>query len=287
MHFTAIYFCYFPFLYSDNLVYPGEGVPPIAPVIDQIISTYLKDDFWFLPTSNVNDVSGATKNFLDDQLTLLRTEDRIDQLSYWEKGIPIEQINSNIQLICLMINGIAICSGIRNFNVFLIKVMYPLLEKLGNENAQIANTSLNALSAISKNCGRGSENHSPDGILHSSYSGSIAGLISHNADYLVNSISMSFRHLTLLSSAPCVLSVMLTYSNRDILPLVADVIQDVFHYLDLYQEEVAFSLLKVLKSLAMAVQKWFGKEPNDSTLRDNVPKQVSPLFLSLILLIFL
>ena len=228
--------------------------------------------------SNVNDVGGITQNLLDDQLTLLRTEEKIDQLSYWEKGIPIEQINSNIQLICLMINSISVCSGIRNFNVFLIKVMYPLLEKLGNENALIANSALSALSVISKNCEGATKNCSHVRAVHGNYSGSIAELISSNADYLINSISMSFRHLTLLSSAPCVLSVMFSYSNSDILQLAADVIQDVFHCLDLYQEEVAFSLMKVLKSLALAVQTWFGSEPIDSDLGEKPVKEVSVFY---------
>ena len=275
--------------------------------MDKIISTYLRDEFWYLPTSNVSDVSGSTKNFLEDQLAVLRTEERADQLSFWEKGIPIEKINSNIQLICLMINGVSICSGIKNFNVFLIRVLYPLMEKLGNENALIATAALNALSVISRNCvdgavnsgtdsASGSCNHVKEGTNSNGIQGSvkrpyegasswsnfgdgyIGELILNNADYLVNSISMSFRHLTLLSSAPCVLSVMLTYSNKDILPLVADVIQDVFNCLDLYQEEVAFPLMKVLKSLASAVHIWFGKEADDDDDEEN-KKEVSCMFL--------
>lgn len=237
----------------------------ITDVVSQIVSVYLRDEFWYLPTTNVSDVSGLTKDFLENQLTLLKTREETEQLSYWEKGIPIEQINSNIQLICLMIDGISICSGIPNFNVFLIKVLYPLLEKLGNENAMIAETSLNSLSVISKNCCGGSTSRGSDGATFErpANDASIADLISHNADYLVNSISMSFRHLTLLSSAPCVLSVMLTYSNKEILPLVADVIQDVFNCLDLYQEEIAFSLMQVLKSLASAVSTWYGEVCNN------------------------
>lgn len=265
--------------YVENADSSIERSPSIVVVVSQIISTFLRDEFWFLPTSNVNDIGGLTQNLMGDQLTLLRTEEKIDQLSYWEKGIPIEQINSNIQLICLMINSVSVCSRIRNFNVFLIKVIYPLLEKLGNENALIANSALSALSVISQNCEGASENCSLERAMPRRYSGSIADLISNNADYLINSISMSFRHLTLLSSAPCVLSVMFSYSNSDILQLAADVIQDVFHCLDLYQEEVAFSLMKVLKSLALAVQTWFGNESVDGDLREKPVKQVSAFFL--------
>ena len=256
-----------------------ESNSSLTVIVDQLISTYLREEFWFLPTSNVNDVH-KTADFLEDQLALLRTEDRIDQLSYWEKGLPIEQINSNIQLICLMIKSISVSSGIRNFNLFLIKVMYPLMEKLGNENALIANTALNALSVISRNCeGAVSASGGYERGMAGRNAGSIAELISENSDYLINSISMSFRHLTLLSSAPCVLSVMLSYSNKDILPIVADVIQDVFRFLDLYQEEVAISLMKVLKSLALAMQAWFGKEGNDDEFVEKTAIQVGILLL--------
>ena len=263
----------------ENAVVTMECNSAITVVVDQLISTYLREEFWFLPTSNVGDAHRTT-DFLEDQLALLRTKDRIDQLSYWEKGLPIQQINSNIQLICLMIKGISISSGIKDFKLFLIKVMYPLMEKLGNENALIANTALNALSVISRNCeGAVPGNGGRERGMVGRNSGSIAELISENSDYLINSISMSFRHLTLLSSAPCVLSVMLSYSNKDILPIVADVIQDVFRFLDLYQEEVAISLMKVLKSLALAMQAWFGKEGNDDEFLEKAAVQVGILLL--------
>ena len=229
-------------------------------VINQVISTYLRDEFWYLPTANVTDVHGTQREFLEDRLSLMRIESKANELEYWEKGISIEQINSNIQLTCLMINGIAICSGViqRYFNVNLINVLYPLLEKHGNENALIARSAHKALRSISSNCGEAS----------------VAELISNNADYLVNAISMSFRHLTLLSSAPCVLSVMLTYSNEDILPLVIDVIQDVFNCLDMYQDEVAFSMMSVLKSLSFAVKTWFADLQKDALNEERPPAQV-------------
>lgn len=207
----------------------------------------------------MTNVCRSTKNYLEEQLTLLRAGESREQLGYWERGLPIEQINSNIQLICLMIKGISICSGLKNFGVSLIRVLYPILEKLGNENSMIAASALDALSVISRKCVGASKGTNP-----------IADLISHNSDYLINSISMSFRHLTLLSSAPCVLSVMLSYSNRDILPIVSDVIQDVFRCLDLYQEEVAFSLMKVLKSLVSAVYTWYGSEFTNVESKQNI-----------------
>eukprot|EP00112_Aurelia_sp_Birch-Aquarium-sp1_P010776 Seg2291.4 transcript_id=Seg2291.4/GoldUCD/mRNA.D3Y31 product="TELO2-interacting protein 1" protein_id=Seg2291.4/GoldUCD/D3Y31 len=77
---------------------------------------------------------------------------------------------------------------------------------------------------------------------------------------------------------------MLTYSNADILPLVTDVIQDVFNCLDMYQDEVAFSMMSVLKSLSFAVKTWFAdgqkdaqKEERPAQVHEKEANHVSPI----------
>ena len=215
-------------------------------VIEQVLSTFFHEEFWYLPTTNVVSADIGEKGVLEYQLGLTKAEKYSKDLIYWEQGIPVTQINSNIQLICLMLNGVSVCSGVMmgKFNVYLIKVLYPVLEKLGDQNAQIARCAQNTLDIVSHNCGEKST----------------ATLLLKNADYLVNSVSLSLRNLTLFSSAPSVLSMMLVYSNMEILPIVADVMQDVFNCLDFYQEEVTFSLMKVLKSFVSSVNTWFGDE---------------------------
>eukprot|EP00794_Sanderia_malayensis_P005518 gene5518-6203_t len=223
-------------------------------VIDQVITMYLSEEFWYLPTSNVNAINFTQRQLVSDQLELIEVEGNPlgrDGSEYWEKGLSFEQLNSNIQLVCLLIEGLAACSFVLkvDYNVFLIKVLYPLLEKHASENAQIARTAHHSLVLISKHCGEAS----------------VTDLITHNADYVINAISMSFRHLTLFSSAPCVLSVVLTYCDAGKLTLVNDVVEDVFYCLDVYQDDIVYSLMRVLRSLAKAVKEWFADEEVQDT----------------------
>ena len=251
------------FVTDDKL--SGSGSKDImSSIIQQIILTYLRDEFWYLPTCNIIDADSSQRQLLSDHLELVKLEAEPNS-TYWEKGLSFEQLNSNIQLTCLLIEAMALCSSVLKdeFGVFLIRVLYPLLEKHGNENAEIARAAHDALVCVSRNCGESS----------------VAELISHNADYLTNAISMSFRHLTLFSSAPCVLSVMLTYCDAGVLPMVTDVIQDVFYRLDMYQNEIVFSLMRVLRSFVSAVNEWFAEKGTVAdTAKTNYDKKVLYLF---------
>jgi len=60
-----------------------------------------------------------------------------------------------------------------------------------------------------------------------SFNSNIQELILMNADYLVNSISLRLRHLMSNPKAPLVLKVTVTYSNKDILPVIDDTITEV------------------------------------------------------------
>ena len=86
---------------------------------------------------------------------------------------------------------------------------------------------------------------------------SVSDLILFNSDYLINSVALQFRHMMLGSGAPAVLSVILKLCDRDIMSVVCDATADVFRILDEYQEEIADSMLEVLKQFAMSVDRWF------------------------------
>ena len=242
----------FCFSFADHLnVHDDRSLEyDIEQLMDQLVSMYILDDYWYLPTCNTSESDPSIKEVIHQYSDVSNKPNRQDvqAITYFKDGLSFENINNNIQLICLLIEGLANCSVVlkKRFEVYFARTLYPLLEKLANENANISTTAFDALITICKNCGYPS----------------VASLISSNADYLVHSIQMNLRHLVLLSSAPDVLSVMLTYSNEDVLPLVSDVLQDVFDALDSYQEEVAYSLMRVLRSLAVAVKTWFADKEN-------------------------
>lgn len=157
--------------------------------------------------------------------------------------VPFEVLNSNIQLICLLLEGMAIHALVlrTNYNTCLMKTLYPILEKIGCVNAAVSHTASQVLMDISE---------------FTNYE-SVGDLLLINSDYLINAITLQFRHLVYGTAAPCVLAVILKLCNSDIMSIICDTIEDVFQALDEYQEEVAEEMLNVLKYFAIAVDKWY------------------------------
>ena len=128
----------------------------------------------------------------------------------------IEQINSNITLICLLLEGVERCSEVleTGFQTELIEVLYPLLVKVDSPNARVNQYALLALCGIARSCGSADLSH----LLH------------QNADYIVDAVSLRLRHVRRHPEAPSVLGVVLRHGSADLLPVFHDVILEVCFY---------------------------------------------------------
>ncbi|NXL89820.1 TTI1 protein, partial [Alectura lathami] len=120
--------------------------------------------------------------------------------------------------------------------------LYPVLQKAGDRTLLVSETALGTLADICEACGYGLVQH----------------MISENADYLVNGISLSLRQAAHRPHAAQVLDTMLRHSDASLLPLVQDVIQDVLATLDQSYHNQACTFLGVLYSLMAALAQWFG-----------------------------
>ncbi|XP_046554927.1 TELO2-interacting protein 1 homolog [Haliotis rubra] len=122
--------------------------------------------------------------------------------------------------------------------------LYPLLDKLGDDNSLISSTAYSVLVDLYQAC---------------EYS-SLDEMIRHNADYLMNAISLRLRHLEANLRCPTVLRVMLQYCEADILPLVDDTVQEILSCLDDHYTEEAAIFVRVLYDLVKAINRWFPRE---------------------------
>lgn len=216
----------------------------VTSYVDQIIETYLQECFWNLPVTNDH------LQYFDSQYA--QHLSLVQKSSY--QVIPFEILNSNVQLICMLLEGLATHSFVlrTSYNVYLMRTLYPILEKIGSVNATISRSATQALLDISE-----STNYE-----------SVGDLLLINSDYLINAVTLQFRHFVYGTAAPCVLAVILKLCNSNIMPIICDAIDDVFQALDEYQEEVAEEMLNVLKYFAMAVDKWYNiKIQTQSTLK--------------------
>ena len=125
----------------------------------------------------------------------------------------IEQMNGNISLICLLLEGVERCAAVMGtgFQAELMEVLYPLLVKVDSENARVSRCAVLALRGIARSCG----------------ADSLSELLHQNADYIVDAVSLRLRHVTRYPEAPSVLGVVLRHGSADLLPVFHDVVLEV------------------------------------------------------------
>lgn len=214
----------------------GGKVQVVQNIVDLLIMEYISDANWNLITSNPPASHKAMSSNPQDFLSRKTETKQV-------KAVPFEVLNSNIQLSCLLLEAIGVFSKVSSsqFDCHLIKVLYPVMVKLGDENAAISCSAYETLVNICQCCNYAS----------------VDELIARNADYLVNSISLDFKYVFINHRAPCVLRVMIQYSNSGILSIIEDTLMDMFSVIDLYPNELMYLLIKVLNVLVQMIKKWF------------------------------
>ena len=237
-------------------------------LIELLLDVYTSDEYWDLPTTQMyvpikTHTSVRTEATTSESLLLepnsqsLVRPRNFEQSSFLPSDMTIsfQELNSNIQLICLFLEGISSFAKYMrtNFSPLLINSLYKIIGKAGNENAAICRTAQQTIVDICSSCGYDS----------------ISDLIVFNSDYLVNSITLEFRHLMSDTSASDVLCVIFRHCTDDVLLLVSDVMEDVFTAMDRYQDEVAAPMLRVLRAANEAVIRWFVKESNAAATTSN------------------
>ncbi|XP_077470182.1 TELO2-interacting protein 1 homolog [Stigmatopora argus] len=155
----------------------------------------------------------------------------------------VHQLNSNIWQLCIQLEGVACFAQAlgENFRPLLMASLYPLLEKAGEETLLVSQAALDATRDVSRACGYPS----------------LKELINENSDYLLNDISLNLQRLGQHPQAPRVLTVMLAHSDRTLLPLVSDIVQDVLMALDLSYDHASSLFCSVLHALMKALARWF------------------------------
>ncbi|XP_067904229.1 TELO2-interacting protein 1 homolog [Heterodontus francisci] len=172
------------------------------------------------------------------------------------QSLTVHTMNSNIWQICIQLEGIGYFARVLNkeFRLLLMTSLYPVIEKVGAETLLVSQMATRTLVDLCEACGYDSHQE----------------LINQNSDYLVNTISLNLRRLTQYPHTPRVISVMFSYSDASLLPLVDDVVQDVLLSLDHYYDEKAQLIFTVLHSLMTALAHWF--PPKDPAQKKEKPQ---------------
>lgn len=212
-------------------------------IVTSVLEEYTSQENWYLVTCIEAEEMEEELTMKHSGLEAITSGTHTCQVTSFpgfSKPSPtICSMNSNIWQLCIQLEGIghfAYALG-ADFHLLLMSALYPVLEKAGDQTLLISQAATSAMMDICHACGY-------DSLPH---------LINQNADYLVNGISLNLRHLSLHPHTPKVLEVMLRNSDASLLPLVADVIQDVLATLDQFYDKRATSFVGVLHALLAAL----------------------------------
>ncbi|XP_033695645.1 TELO2-interacting protein 1 homolog isoform X5 [Tursiops truncatus] len=216
-------------------------------IVTSILEEYTSQENWYLVTCLEAEEVGEELTMMQSGIQALTSGAhtcRATSSPTFSKPSPtICSLNSNIWQICIQLEGIghfAHALG-KDFRLLLMSALYPVLEKAGDQTLLISQAAISTMMDICQACGYDS----------------LQQLINQNSDYLVNGISLNLRHLSLHPHTPKVLEVMLQNSDASLLPLVADVVQDVLATLDQFYDKRTTSFVSVLHALLTALAQWF------------------------------
>lgn len=227
-------------------------------IVTSILEEYTSQENWYLVTYLETEEMGEELMMEHPGLQAITSGEHTCQvtsfLAFSKPSPTICSMNSNIWQICIQLEGIgqfAYALG-KDFCLLLMSVLYPVMEKAGDQTLLISQVATSTMMNICHACGYNSLQH----------------LINQNSDYLVNGISLNLRHLSLHPHTPKVLEVMLRNSDANLLPLVADVVQDVLATLDQFYDKRAASFVSVLHALMAALAQWFPDTGNLGHLQE-------------------
>ncbi|XP_055400988.1 TELO2-interacting protein 1 homolog isoform X2 [Bubalus kerabau] len=237
-------------------------------IVTSILEVYTSQENWYLVTCVEAEEAGEEPTMRWTGLQALASGPHTcPPTSFPEFSKPsptVCSMNSNIWQICIQLEGIghfAHALG-KDFRLLLMSALYPVLEKAGDQTLLISQAAIGTMTDICQACGYDSLKH----------------LINENSDYLVNGISLNLRHLSLHPHTPKVLEVMLQNSDASLLPLVADVVQDVLATLDQFYDKKAATFVSVLHALMAALVQWFPDAGHLGQLQEqSVGEEGSPL----------
>ncbi|XP_044259185.1 TELO2-interacting protein 1 homolog [Tribolium madens] len=216
-----------------NEVVTDIGIQNNLTLFKNVISTYTDGDNWYLPLSVMVDEYGYEHTLSD--------------------------VQNNIIQVCLLVEGIgkiALTLG-KEFQQFLLKTLFLVLERAGSSHPIIRTAGCSALTNISTAC---------------QYS-TITNLINNNIDYFSFHIERKLNKAKGDKGGLEVLGVVIRYSTQEVLISTCDVIQELlYHTYDSHRTNLN-SYLHVFKMFIMGLHRWLNIELIEEPFKTKKQKQ--------------
>ncbi len=167
-----------------------------------------------------------------------------------------------VQALALEVVALQARSHKEDFRPELVDALYPILERLGSNNATLQQHAITCLNTVSMACG---------------YPNS-ASLIVDNADYLVNAVALKLNTFDISPQAPQVLVMMVRLCGPALIPYLDDLVESIFSILACYHgyPELVESLFSVLNAVVEEAARSSTRAITSSTDTTTRPKTYKP-----------
>lgn len=190
-------------------------------------------------------------------------EDLLALKAWEEQSLPatLTTKRSIVSQRALMVECVGICAEIlgKEFQAFLLYVLYPLVEQLGSHNVEIERTSLAALEKV---------------YFVTGYE-SLEALFEANMDYFVDALCARLEQLDAYPMTAFVVEALLRHTRLSSLPLVDEVASSLLRSVDLYQDSpFVEGLLRALKNLLGSIS--LDVQQNGAYKADRMKEETAP-----------
>ncbi|XP_015182653.1 PREDICTED: TELO2-interacting protein 1 homolog [Polistes dominula] len=177
----------------------------------EIIELYITEDFWYLPIEVTEDIS-------------------------------LRVAQSNVVQCCLLTEGLGqIAKNLgRNFEKFLLKILYFVIERAGSTNSLLSRVGIETLENIA------------EALKYET----IGDLLRANVDYFSYHVTIKLRRLERNPGVLDVVKVVMKYSSMDVLPCLKEIVLDVLLQLNsVSQKRNTYSFLNVFYIFILYIKK--------------------------------
>jgi hypothetical protein len=194
-----------------------------------------------------------------------RILDDLLALEAWEEYSSPSNRTSSKALVsqrALMVECVGVCAEIlgEEFKIFLLHVLYPLVEQLGSHSVEVERAALAALEKV---------------YFFTGYE-SLEALFQANMDYFVDALCARLEQLYAYPMTAFVVEALLRHTRLASLPLVDEVASSLLRSVDLYQDSPHVDgLLRALKNLLNSIAK-DAHESEATEQRGSAPNEVAP-----------
>ncbi|XP_078041858.1 telo2 interacting protein 1 isoform X2 [Augochlora pura] len=191
---------------------------------------------------NVPSKDSSLLSIYNDVINLYITPEHWNPPIECSENTPLGIAQANVVQCCLLLEGFGLIAQNleRNYDRYLLKTLYLIIERAGSKHSLISFVGTQTLEIIAK-----SQHHD-----------TVADLLRTNVDYFSYHVTVKLRRVERNPSVLDVIGIVMKYSTIDVLPCLKEIVEDVFLQLNnSFQKKNSLAFLKVFFTFSLCIKK--------------------------------